>query len=133
MVVYRLQGKMKTNCTERKTKRHFGHHSSGAKFHWIVKLFLLNRTFFNLDSFQMWSTSKNLRTGASLWHMLIDGILLRVFRFKYQNLTIRCHCRYVIKERYEEFTNSQRSQIVWQILTRARYDNNAKEKVLLIW
>ena len=37
--------------------------------------------------------------------------------------------RYVIKERYQEFTNSQRSQIVWQILTRARYDNNAKEKV----
>ena len=38
----------------------------------------------------------------------------------------------MIKERYHEFTNSQRSQIVWQILTRARYDNNAKEKVCFL-
>ena len=35
-----------------------------------------------------------------------------------------------MKERYQEFTNSQRSQIVWQILARARYDDQAKEKVI---
>ena len=37
----------------------------------------------------------------------------------------------MIKERYQEFTNSQRSQIVWQILARARYDDQAKEKVII--
>ena len=36
-----------------------------------------------------------------------------------------------MKERYQEFTNSQRSQIVWQILARARYDDQEKEKVYI--
>ena len=37
--------------------------------------------------------------------------------------------RYVLKERSESLTNAQRSQIVWNILTRAGYDNARKEKV----
>ena len=36
-----------------------------------------------------------------------------------------------MKERYQKFTNSQRSQIVWQILARARFDDQAKEKVII--
>lgn len=37
--------------------------------------------------------------------------------------------RYVIKDRCNEFTNAQRSQIVWQILIRAGYDPCIAEKV----
>ena len=37
--------------------------------------------------------------------------------------------RYVMKERCENLTNAQRSQIVWNILTRTGYDNTKKEKV----
>lgn len=34
-----------------------------------------------------------------------------------------------MKERSDNLTNAQRSQIVWNILTRTGYDNTKKEKV----
>ena len=34
-----------------------------------------------------------------------------------------------MKERSDNLTNAQRSQIVWNILTRTGYDNTRKEKV----
>ena len=37
--------------------------------------------------------------------------------------------RYVLKDRFTELSHIQRTQIVWQILTRIRYDNSSKEKV----